>query len=259
METDSPVPMTLGGMYSEALKIMRGHAAEYGMLVALFVLPATAFLLLLGGGEVSQWELQFNLEYVLGSLVPGAIMLGAEIYVILLTANVLQKKVVRPNRLLQQVAGLYFPYLFAGILMGLAIIVGFIALVVPGLILVVFLGFYGQTLVIGGEKVLDCLAESWRLVRGQFWRVAGYMIVLFLPLILLTAPLQMGTGTPESILISSFFSSLYGLFSTTAWTVFYLNLRAVRNAELDAGSDPLPDGDFAAGAIPAAPESAPEQ
>jgi hypothetical protein len=258
MDTVPPVPMTLGGMFSEAFGIVREHAAEYAMLVALFVLPATAFLLLLGGGEVSQWELQFNLENLLGSLVPGAIMLGAEIYVILLTANAMQRKIVRPNRLLQQVAGLFFPYLFAGILVGLSIIVGLFALVVPGLALVVFLGFYGQNLVIGDEKVLDCLVESWRLVRGQFWRVTGFMIVLLLPMLLFTAFLETIVAIPGATVVASFLSSSYELFSATAWTVFYLNLRAVREAELDAGSDPLPDDGFATSPIPAIPESAPE-
>ena len=71
----------------------------------------------------------------------------------------------------------------AGILASIAIGIGFVLIIVPGLILLTFLSLIVPEIVIGGASALDSFARSWRTVRGYAWHVFGTYVVVFLILI----------------------------------------------------------------------------
>jgi len=65
-----------------------------------------------------------------------------------------------------------FPVIVASILYMLALMGGFILLIVPGMILWLSLAFYALCIVLEGDGVLESLKHSHRLVWGNWWRTA---------------------------------------------------------------------------------------
>jgi len=71
----------------------------------------------------------------------------------------------------------------ASILASIGIAIGFILIIVPGLILLTFWSLIVPHIVIGRSGALDSFGRSWRTVRGYAWNVFGTFIVVFLILI----------------------------------------------------------------------------
>ena len=71
----------------------------------------------------------------------------------------------------------------ASILASIGIGIGFILIIVPGLILLTFWSLLVPEIVIGGAGALESFGRSWRTVRGYAWRVFGTFILVFLILI----------------------------------------------------------------------------
>src|SRR6185312_14511833 len=71
----------------------------------------------------------------------------------------------------------------ASILASIGIAIGFVLIIVPGLILLTFWSLIVPHIVIGGSGALDSFGRSWRTVRGHAWNVFGTFIVVFLILI----------------------------------------------------------------------------
>jgi hypothetical protein len=68
----------------------------------------------------------------------------------------------------------------ASILASIGITIGFILIIVPGLILLTFWSLIVPEIVIGGAGALDAFGRSWRTVRGYAWPVFGTFVVVFL-------------------------------------------------------------------------------
>ena len=109
----------------------------------------------------------------------------------------------------------YGSLLWASILYGLAIVLGFIALFIPGFIFYIRLILYPQAIMIERASALSALRElSWELTRGSFWRL--FLISLIQWLAFIPAALFGGFG---ALLINSWiYSSL---------TVAYLRLKTM--------------------------------
>src|SRR5215467_9760340 len=75
------------------------------------------------------------------------------------------------------------PVIGASILAGIGIFIGFILLIVPGLILLTFWSLIIPFIVVGGSGVIDSFRNSWRTVRGYAWRVFGTYVLVWLILI----------------------------------------------------------------------------
>ena len=71
----------------------------------------------------------------------------------------------------------------ASILAGIGIAIGFVLIIVPGLILLTFWSLIVPSIVIGGEGVFGSFSKSWRTVRGYAWHVFGTYVLVFLILI----------------------------------------------------------------------------
>jgi hypothetical protein len=76
------------------------------------------------------------------------------------------------------------PYLgtliLAGILAGIAIAIGFVLLIVPGLILLTIWAVISPSIVVEDKGVIDAFGRSRELVRGNGWQVFGAIVLAFL-------------------------------------------------------------------------------
>ena len=71
----------------------------------------------------------------------------------------------------------------ASILAAIGIGIGFILIIVPGLILLTFWSLIVPEIVIGGSGALDSFSRSWRTVRGYGWNVFGTLVMVWIILI----------------------------------------------------------------------------
>jgi len=75
---------------------------------------------------------------------------------------------------------LIWKYVGASILAGIAISIGFLILIVPGVFLAIRLGFFPYAIVDGGAGPVEALQKSWEITKGSFWHLFGLGIALAL-------------------------------------------------------------------------------
>jgi Uncharacterised protein family (UPF0259) len=70
--------------------------------------------------------------------------------------------------------------LLNGILAGIAVTIGFILLIVPGLILITIWSVIAPSIVVEDRGVIEAFGRSRELVRGNGWNVFGVIVLAFL-------------------------------------------------------------------------------
>jgi len=150
----------------------------------------------------------------------------------------------------------------AGLLATLIIIIGFILIIVPGLIALTFLAVVAPAVVIDRARVTDALRRSRQLVTDNAWRVFGVIVVLFLLTAIVNGIVSAigGSISDDSFAGYAITDLIVRVFltplSAIAATVLYVELRRVKGEPLAAdtaeGAAPAP---AAAPAAPAAPEA----
>jgi hypothetical protein len=82
--------------------------------------------------------------------------------------------------LFRSVTPVVVPLAIAGILAGIATGIGFILLIVPGLILLTIWAVIAPVIVIERTGAIDAFGRSRELVRGNGWQVFGVIVVVYL-------------------------------------------------------------------------------
>lgn len=93
------------------------------------------------------------------------------------------------------------PVFIAAILYTLAISVGFVLLVIPGLILMITLLFFQVLIVVDDEGIIASLKTSHKLVWGNYWRTSAVILVPFFIIYAL-------------IMVVAFAAGFFGAFNT---------------------------------------------
>lgn len=71
------------------------------------------------------------------------------------------------------------PVAGASILFAIGVTIGFILVIVPGLVLITFWSLIVPAIVIGRAPALESFRHSWRTVRGYGWHAFGTYVVVF--------------------------------------------------------------------------------
>jgi hypothetical protein len=194
-----------------------GHGAGIAALVALITLMITI---------VGTFWLQGALVYAVSDVRDGTI-----------------DTTVR--QVFERIQPLLGTLIAAGLLAGVAIAVGFVLLLVPGLVLLTWWCLIVPVIVLEGKQIGESFSRSRELVRGHGWTVLG--------VILITALLvAVSSGIIESIFsfLGSFLrywiggsiaSAIVGPFFAVALTLMYYNLADLETARAaDTGLSPAP-------------------
>jgi hypothetical protein len=164
----------LSGVLGEAWGLYRRHASHFILISFAIYLVVSIINALLA------WALG-NVGAVVGGLVSlfGMFLLQA--------ALVTAVQDVRDGRVdldLRATVSAALPFVgsvaVASILASIGIAIGFILVIVPGLILLTFWSLIVPEIVIGGAGALESFGRSWRTVRGYAWNVFGTFVVVFL-------------------------------------------------------------------------------
>jgi hypothetical protein len=166
----------LSGVLGEAWTLYKRYAAHF--LVIAFVIYLGAAIIV---GVLS-------LAGAIGSFLGVIIALIAGFLVQAALVKAVQD--VRDGRVdlnLGETVSAVLPYLLtvtiASILAAIGIAIGFVLIIVPGLILLTFWSLIVPSIVVGGEGVFSSFSKSWRTVRGYAWHVFGTYVLVFLILI----------------------------------------------------------------------------
>jgi tetrahydromethanopterin S-methyltransferase subunit G len=130
----------------------------------------------------------------------------------------------------------------AGILAGLGIAVGFIFLIVPGLILLTWWCLIVPTIVLEGKSVGASFGRSRELVRGHAWTVFGVIIltgiIIAVAAGILNAIFSFLGPFLRTWIGGSISSAVVGPFFAVALTLMYFKLRDLK--EPAAPAEPAP-------------------
>lgn len=167
----------LSGVLGEAWQMYRRHAAH--LLAIAFVIYLVAAVIV-------------ALFALLGGFVGALLGAIVELFAAFLLQATLVKAVqdVRDGRAdlsISETVSAAMPTIgpvaIASILAGIAITIGLILIIVPGLIMITFWAVIIPVIVIERSGALEAFGRSQRLVRGNGWPVFGTLVLVFLIMI----------------------------------------------------------------------------
>ena len=121
---------------------------------------------------------------------------------------------ISPKEAFRQAIGMIFAYWWVYFLVMLAVIGGFILLIVPGIIFGIWYSFTGYTLVMEGKKGTEALAASKAYVKGR----TGQVVYKFLFIGLITIAVF---GIPSVILEAMKLEALGAAYTSLAALIMY--------------------------------------
>ncbi|HET8821103.1 MAG TPA: hypothetical protein VFM57_06110 [Thermoleophilaceae bacterium] len=172
--------------------------------------------------------------------------------------------------LIRSVTPVIGPLIVAGLLAGLAIGIGLLLLIVPGLFLLTIWAVLAPVVVLEKKSAFEAFGRSRELVRGHGWQVFGVIVVLFLLQFIVTAVIQaIANGVSDSFAAYALSDLIVRLLvaplSALAAAVLYFELRG-RKEGAGAGAEALtapaiatsPTGGTAPSPAPEAPSGSPQ-
>lgn len=135
------------------------------------------------------------------------------------------------------------PLLWTALLVGLGVFIGFLAFVIPGLVLLTFWAVAAPVVVCEVRSPTQALARSRELVRGHGWRVFSVLIVTFLLVIVADTLLAVVANAVSG---SDIAFALANLIAGTITAPIFALASAVLYLELlKLKGEPLPPADMA--------------
>ena len=238
-------PRTLGEILSEAFRIYKENAAKLMVIVAVVVVPlsfisAVAVRLL---GEPTLHRVGGRIEYSRSfGVTVAAVIIAAAIGVIIWA--ILQAAMLRGAA--QATIGdpvdveasyrwglsRFGSVLLVAFLVGIVVGVGFLLLVIPGIIFLVFLSVSEPALIVENRRGTEAMSRSWNLVRGHFW----HALVVILVAAIITGVVQ-GILTAiggDNWFVRWIFTAIAQIitapFTALVTVLLYLDLRARKEA-----------------------------
>ena len=227
------------GMFLNTVALIVIPAAVIGMLIQMAIVP--------GSTQVEEGTLVFEDNEALGAFVGGSVITTLLLLFVTLLATAAITKAVADQYLgrkptisdsLSFARGKWGGLLRLGILEGLILIVAFLALIIPGIYLVVAFAVAGPVLLLEGMNARDSLGQSRSLVKGRWWPVLGVLLLSMLVnfllgsiLGLLLQPVLQGVETVRTqILVSSVGDMIVQILAAplgaAITVVLYFDLRA---------------------------------
>ena len=243
-------PMGVGELIDAAIKLYRSRWKTLMAIVAIALVPITFLQIFLTrkiGPPFSEPTVT-QAEFESTALIAGVVTV---IQVLLvhpfLTAAVAKASVdvylgrpvlVKPT--LRFAVSKIHSILWISILSGLAILLGFVLLIVPGVILLVRYLFGSTVLVVEGRKGTKALGRSWRLAAGHFWKVLGTYVLAVIMAGIVASVLRLPgdalfreigpAGWPFAAIGFSLAAILTTPFTTLISVLLYFDLRIRKEA-----------------------------
>jgi len=138
------------------------------------------------------------------------------------------------GELFSSVSPVLAPLIAVSILAGLGIGIGFLLLIVPGLILLTFWSVVAPVTVMERPGVFRAFGRSWELVRGYAWPVFGTIVLVFLLVIaagIAAELIGLALGDVGRAILRWIFDALTQPVAALTTSVLYFTLLQVRGGE----------------------------
>lgn len=232
-------PKTLGEILSAAFNIYKANASKLILIVAIVVVPLSFINALLSGvafrGTTNAQDVVIDRSF--GLFVAGA--LATAVISIIIWA-VLQAAILRaaaqatigdpvdPEESYRYGFKRLGSVILVSLLVGLALVGGFILLVIPGIIFWVFFSVSVPVLIVENRRGRAAMSRSWNLVKGHFWHAFGVLIVAAIIAGVISGIL--GSIGGDAWVIRWIFTAIGTIvtapFSSLVSVLLYLDLRA---------------------------------
>lgn len=184
------------------------------------------------------------------SVTPMLLVLGMQFVLVvvgILMSIALIRAVMQPmigvQEAYRQALPYFWWYLLLSIVVGLVVMVGFILLIIPGIIFMVWFAFTYYALVVDNVKGFAAMKRSKELVSGRWWSVFGY--VAFLILVSLLVGMVVGALSGLTSTVGAFAVELLNFFVTLVVTpialiYFYLLYEKLKASDVAAAPSEAP-------------------
>jgi hypothetical protein len=148
-------------------------------------------------------------------LVAVATMIGA---FVLLEVMLKRSGLLREDRL-----GMFLPFIGMSILVGIAVGLGFLLIIIPGLVFMARWSICQPVMLVEKGKVFDSMRKSWEMTRGNEFPIILAMLALMV--VFVGASIGVGFALPQDSLLgislSQFLSNVTGVISTAIGVALY--------------------------------------
>lgn len=144
-------------------------------------------------------------------------------------------------QLLRAVRPVFGELILVGIVAGVAEAIGFVLIIVPGLILITMWAVVAPVVVIEHPGGLKALGRSRELVSGNGWQVFGVIVVLVIGVVVVSGLLSLAgaaAGTAVGLVVRVIVGVLTAPLSALAAAVLYFDLRGPAPREAMSVSGP---------------------
>jgi hypothetical protein len=225
MEAATPAPagnrVDVGRILSETFSIYGAHAGPLLGTAAVVFLAVGLLQGLAGASGSLALVLLASVVAIVGSTLYGG-------FVVKLVEDVRDgRRDSSTEELLRSAAGVIGSLIGNGILKGIAVAIGLIALIVPGLILLTIWAVTGPVIVVERKGAMDAFGRSRELVKGEGFPVFGVIVVVFLIGVLIsviTGAVGAAAGDAGRIVLSIVGSIIAAPITALASAVLYFDL-----------------------------------
>jgi hypothetical protein len=130
--------------------------------------------------------------------------------------------------LLRSVEPVLIPLMIVSVLFGFGVAIGFILIIIPGLILLTIWSVVAPVTVLETPGVFAAFGRSRELVRGNGWSVFGVIVLLYLGVIvvsLVSSGIASGLGTGGRAFVQFLITALLAPVPALGASVLYFELR----------------------------------
>lgn len=222
-----PPELDVGGTLSEVFSIYRARAGVLLPLAFWLYLVVSIVAGLIGGRLVLE-PVELVVATIAGTLYQGMVVAVVRD----IKGGGVEGSV---GRLMKSAMPVIMPLIGVGLLSGLAIGIGFILLIIPGLVLLTIWSVVAPVVVIERSGVIPAFARSRALVRGsgfQVFRViaVAFIIAFVVGLILTTIAAAIANGPLIRIVFSAIASTFTAPIGALVASVLYFRLRTIRES-----------------------------
>jgi uncharacterized membrane protein len=170
-------PLTVGEMIDHSLKVYRRSFGPM-VLIALLanVVPTVLGVYIVMSGGVRELPVLWGANLVL-SIVMGAIATAATVF--LVSESYLGRQIGAGDAIIRAFKFIW-PLIVLSIGVGLAVMVGFILLIIPGIIIACGLMVSTQALVLEDVTATEAMSRSWNLTKGFRMKLFGLVFLVFI-------------------------------------------------------------------------------
>ena len=208
----------VGDVLSRGFAILLSNIVPFGAICLILSLPS--YLYALFGDEAAQMQsMEFDVGFfaiIVASMLLAFVATGALVYG---TLQEMRGHHAGVGECISRGLSLMFPVLGVAIVGGIGVMLGAIALIVPGIILGVMWWVAVPAAVVEREGVFAALGRSAELTKGYRWRVFGLIVLILIIQLLIAMVLGLVIGVIGSLGISLFVQWLVDAFVTALYAV----------------------------------------